>query len=369
MRAWVIREERHGSPTEAMRIEQVPKPRADIGEVIVRVKSAGINFNHIWACKGQPVPVSRLHPEEPMHIGGSDASGIIDEIGLGVKNWKIGDHVIMHPNQSCGQCVACNGFEPLSCTHQKAWGFETAWGSFAEYTKVQAQQLLTKPNNLSWDEASCFGTKLLTVYRMLVVNGQIKPQDRVLIWGAAGGLGSYAIKLCKAMGAIPVCVVSSAEKEEYCRRLGAEIVINRTEFPYLNSAGNAIEDFQEMKNFRSKLRSLTGGYDPDIVFEHVGANTFPTSVYVARKLGKIIICGATSGYQLTFDVRYLWMHQKQIIGSHAGNAHDAKRASLMVENGLIEPTLTKVFSFEKCADAHEELLSNRHMGSWAVSIS
>lgn len=371
MKAWVVREERHGNPLDAMKLETVPTPTPGAGEVVIKVKAAGVNFNQVWACWGKPVPVGILHPGEPMHIGGSDASGVVVAVGGGVKTWKVGDEVMTHPNQTCGHCAACNGFEPLSCLDQKAWGYETSYGSFGEYALVQAQQLLRKPANLSWEEASCYALKMFTAYRMLVVNSDIKPNDRVLIWGASGGLGSYAIQLCKAMSAIPICVVSSESKADYCRQLGAELFIYRNEFPYLNEPNVAGKGpTPEMRLFRSKVRELTGGYDPDIVFEHVGAATFPTSVYVARRLGKIVICGATTGYQLSFDARYLWMHQKQIVGSHGCNLHDAQRANFFIERGIVNPTLTKTYDFDDTAVAHDDLMRGSDvLGSIAIRVS
>jgi crotonyl-CoA carboxylase/reductase len=369
MRAWVIREDRHGDPISAMRLETVPVPAPRTGEVIVRVKAAGINYNQVWACKGKPVPVSGLHPDEPMHIGGSDAAGVIVALGPGVRHWKLGDEVITHPNQCCGQCPACNGLEPLSCQEQRAWGFETSWGSFGQYARVQAQQLLPKPRGLTWAEAATYGLKLFTAYRMLFVSSGLKPGDYVLVWGAAGGLGSYAIQLCRAVSAFPICVVSSPEKEAYCRSLGADLFIHREEFPYLAAPDPQPVPGVGMRQFRRKLRELTGGYDADIVFEHVGAATFPTSVFVTRRLGKIVICGATSGYAMTFDARYLWMHQKQIIGSHGCNLADATRATRLVEKGIIKPTLTRTYAFDEGALAHQQLLDDpSRFGSFSLLV-
>lgn len=370
MRAWVVREERHGKPIDAMQLETVPVPKPGPSEVLIKVKSAGVNFNHIWACLGRPVTVSQLHPDDPVHIGGSDASGIIVAMGTDVVNLKIGDEVITQPAQNCGQCGACNGFHTGGCEYGKAWGYETSHGSFAEYALVQARQVLPKPPEQPWDAASCYGLKLFTTYRMLVVNGEIKPNDRVLIWGASGGLGSYAIQMCLALNAIPICVVSSKDKEAYCRQFGAELFIDRSDYPYLSDkdASGSVPT-KDMRRFKANIRDLTGGFDPDIVFEHVGATTFPTSVFVARKFGKIVICGATTGYQLTFDVRYLWMHQKQILGSHGCSLHDAKRANIFIERGLIKPTLSKTYDFEDAALAHQDLMNGKTLlGSVAINV-
>lgn len=370
MRAWVVREERHGNPIDAMQLETVPVPEPGPGEVLIKVKAAGVNFNHIWACWGKPVPISQLHPDDPVHVGGSDASGIVVAKGEDVVRFEIGQEVITQPAQNCGQCGACNGFHTGSCEQAKAWGYETSNGSFAEYALVQARQLLPKPAGESWASASCYALKLFTAYRMLIVNGQIKPNDRVLIWGASGGLGSYAIQICLALNAIPICVVSSKDKEEYCRQFGAELFIHRNDYPYLTSKEKpSTVPTKDMRRFKANIRKLTGGFDPDIVFEHVGATTFPTSVFVARKFGKIIICGATTGYQLTFDVRYLWMHQKQILGSHGCSLHDAQRANLFIERGLIKPTLSRTYAFEDAAQAHQDLMEGKTvLGSIAIEV-
>jgi crotonyl-CoA carboxylase/reductase len=289
-------------------------------------------------------------------------------VGAGVRRWKVGDAVITHPNQSCGQCAACAGFEPLSCRQQKAWGFETSWGSFGQYARVQAQQLLPKPAHLGWEEAACYGLKLFTAYRMLFVSCTIRPDDRVLIWGASGGLGSYAIQLCRAVSAIPICVISSPAKAAYCRSLGAEHFLDRKDFPYLEGEPSAVPS-DGMRKFRHAVRKLTGGVDPDVVFEHVGAATFPTSVFVARRLGKIVICGATTGFNLNFDARYLWMHQKSIVGSHGCNAHDASRANHLVEKAVIKPTLTRTFAFTDAAVAHQTLHDDpTSQGSFALLV-
>lgn len=371
MKAWVVREERHGDPLDAMKLETVPVPKPGIGEVVIKVKASGVNYNHVWACLGKPVTVSQLHPEDPVHIGGSDASGTVAAVGPGVSKWKVGDEVLTQPCQTCGECEACNGGDPMQCLEQKAWGFETSYGSFAEYALVQQQQVLPKPKHLSWEEASCYGLKMFTAYRMLFVNCNIKPNDHVLIWGASGGLGSYAIQLCHAVNAIPICVVSSKEKEDYCRSLGAELFIHRSDFPYLNNPNQVTEvPTREMRAFRRKLRELTDGRDPEIVFEHVGEATFPTSVYVANRFGKIVICGATTGHQLSFDVRYLWMHQKTIVGSHGCNMYDASKANDLIDAKVIRPTLTKTYSFEDTAQAHDDLLKGMDFqGSLAVTIS
>src|ERR671931_1361810 len=195
MAAWVIRAEREGEPTEAFQLEQMEVPEPGAFEVTVRVMAAGVNFNNVWAALGQPVSVFRYHDEDH-HIGGSDASGIVWKVGDGETRWKPGDEVVLHCNQASYEDVEVHGLDPLAAPSQKIWGYETTWGSFAQFCKVQAQQLLPKPKNLFWEEAAAYGLTYFTAYRMLVDQCDLKPGDRVLIWGAAGGLGVFATQLC-----------------------------------------------------------------------------------------------------------------------------------------------------------------------------
>src|SRR6195952_5033040 len=227
MAAWVTREERRGEPTEAFQLEEIEVPEPGAFEVVVRVMAAGVNFNNVWAALGEPISVFRYHPNEDHHIGGSDASGIVWKVGEGVTRWKPGDEVVIHCNQASYEDVEVHGLDPLAAPSQRIWGYETTWGSFAEFTKVQAQQLLHKPANLSWAEAASYGLTYFTAYRMLIDQCKIQAGDRVLIWGAAGGLGVFAVQLCKAAGANAVGVVSSDEKGELVKSLGAVDYINR----------------------------------------------------------------------------------------------------------------------------------------------
>jgi crotonyl-CoA carboxylase/reductase len=371
MKAIVIRKEREGDPEKSMQVEEVPIPELGPSEVLVLVMAAGVNFNGVWAAQGKPVSVFKMH-KEPFHIAGSDASGIVWKVGKDVRRWKPGDEVVLHCNQSCGQCPECNGLDPLACSEQKIWGYETSWGSFAQFTKVQAQQLVQKPKQLGWEEAASYGLTFFTAYRMLVGQAQVKPGDNVLVWGAAGGLGIFAIQLCKVLGANPVAVVSSPDKIELVRGLGAEMIINRREFGFAKQPNETPEQVkkrtEEMRRFGGEIRRLTGGKDPDVVFEHVGAETFPTSVFVCKRFGKVVICGATSGFNLEFDVRYLWMRQKQILGSHFANAYQAERANELMMSGKVRPVLDQVFDFAETARAHQLMKDNKHKGKLGIRI-
>ncbi len=374
MAAWVIRADREGEPNEAFQLEEIEVPEPGAFEVIVRVMAAGVNFNNVWAALGTPVSVFNYgdHPEWGHHIGGSDASGIVWKVGEGVTKWEPGDEVVIHCNQASYEDVEVHGLDPLAAPSQMIWGYETTWGSFAQFTKVQAQQLLPKPANLSWVESSAYGLTYFTAYRMLVDRCKIQAGHNVLIWGAAGGLGVFATQLCKAAGANAVGVVSSDEKGELVKQLGAVDFINRNEFDgMMRKGGESPEEekqrFKVSRGFAKRVKEILGD-SPDIVFEHVGQATFPTSVLVAKPFGKVVICGATSGYTLDFDVRYLWMRQKEILGSHFANAYECTRANQLMAEGKIRPVLWQAMGFEGVPGAHQLLHENKHLGKISIMV-
>ena len=374
MAAWVIREERLGEPKDAFQLEEIEVPEPGAFEVIVRVMAAGVNYNNVWAALGEPVSIMRYgdHPQYGHHIGGSDASGVVWKVGPGVTRWKVGDEVVIHCNQASYEDPEVHGLDPMAAPSQRIWGYETTWGSFAQFTKVQAQQLLPKPKALSWEEAASYGLVYFTAYRMLLTRCNLQAGQRVLIWGGAGGLGVFAIQLCAIAGAHCVGVVSSAEKGELVKRLGAIDYIDRNEFAGMMRTGEESpeqekERFVASRAFAKRVKEILGDA-PDIVFEHVGKATFPTSVFAVKPFGKVVICAGTTGYNLDFDVRYLWMKQKEIIGSHFANAYECMKANELIESGQIRPVLWRTLPFDGVAEAHQLMMENRHLGKIAILV-
>jgi crotonyl-CoA carboxylase/reductase len=372
MAAWVIRREREGEPIDAFQLEEIEVPEPGAFEVIVRVMAAGVNFNNVWAARGVPVSVFDSHPEEDHHIGGSDGAGIVWKVGPGVTRWQPGDEVVIHCNQASYEDPEVHGLDPLAAPSQKIWGYETTWGSFAQFTKVQAQQLLPKPHNLTWEESAAYGLTYFTAYRMLIDRCELQAGHRVLIWGAAGGLGVFATQLCAMTGAQSVGVVNSDEKGALVKQLGAVDFINRTEFAgMMRKGGESPEEekarFKESRRFAKQVKDILGEA-PDIVFEHVGQATFPTSVLTVRPFGKVVICAGTTGYNLDFDVRYLWMRQKEIIGSHFANAYECNRANRLIEDGVVRPVLWRTLGFEGVPEAHQLMLDNKHLGKISILV-
>ncbi len=374
MHGWVVRKERHGEPLTSFRDEVVDTPEPGPNEVLVLSMAAGVNYNGVWGGLGKPVSVLDVH-KHPFHIGGSDCSGIVWKIGSAVTRWKVGDEVVLHCNMTCGECPACNGYDPMGCENQRIWGYETPYGSFAQFTIAQAQQLMPKAPNMTWEESASYALDLCTAYRMLVDRANLRPGETVLVWGGAGGLGTFACQIARMLGAVPVAVVSSAEKAEMARKFGAVGTLNRKEFPGLAWTPNETPDKKKARLDAAKafgkafMKAAGSTRGPDVVFEHPGQETFPTSVFVAAKMGRIVICAATSGFDLHFDVRHLWMRQKQIIGSHFAHAEQCWRANDLVLKGTIKPCMTAVYAYDGIPKAHDDMMNNRHMGKLSCLVS
>ena len=374
MIAWVLRREREGDLDEGYQLEEVGVPEPGAFEVVVRVMAAGVNFNSVWAALGVPISVFDQgdHPRWGHHIAGSDASGVVWKVGPGVTRWKPGDEVVLHANQASYEDVEVHGLDPLAAPSQVGWGYQTTWGSFAQFCKVQAQQLLPKPAHLSWVDSSAYGVTYFTAYRMLITQCDLQAGQNVLIWGGAGGLGVFATQLCRLAGANAVGVVSSPAKGELVKQLGGVGFIDRNEFAGMVRTGEEDgegerERFAVARSFAKRVKEILGDA-PDIVFEHVGKETFPTSVFVVKPFGKVVTCGATTGFDVDFDVRYLWMRQKRIIGSHAFNAYECMRANELVANGRIRPVLWRAMGFDALPEANRLLWCNRHLGKISIMV-
>ena len=377
MHAWVIRRERQGVPVDAMKVEVVDVPQINSHEVLVLVMAAGVNYNGVWAGLGTPISMFDVHKAE-YHIAGSDASGIVWAVGDKVKRWKVGDEVVIHCNQDDGDDEECNGGDPMFSPTQRIWGYETPDGSFAQFTRVQSQQLMKRPKHLTWEECACYTLTLATAYRMLFGHRPhiLRPGQNVLVWGSSGGLGSYAIQLINTAGANAIGIISDESKREFVLDLGAKGVINRKDFncwgqlPKVNSPEYK-EWFSETRKFGKAIWDITGkGKNVDIVFEHPGEATFPISTFVVKRGGMVVICAGTSGYNLTMDARYVWMHQKRIQGSHFANLKQASQANQLVLEKRIDPCMSEVFSWEQIPAAHMKMYRNEHKpGNMAVMVS
>jgi crotonyl-CoA reductase len=366
-------------PRKSLHIDEVPTPELGPGEALVAVMASSVNYNTVWTSIFEPVSTfgflsryGRLNDltkrhDLPYHVVGSDLSGVVVRVGPGVNKWKPGDEVVAH-------CLSVELEDPaghddtMMDPQQRIWGFETNFGGLAELSLVKSNQLMPKPAHLTWEEAACPGLVNSTAYRQLVShNGaNMKQGDVVLIWGASGGLGSYATQMALNGGAIPVCVVSSPEKAAIVQSMGAELVIDRSAENYQFWKDENTQDPKEWQRLGAKIRELTGGDDADIVFEHPGRETFGASVYVARRGGTIVTCASTSGFLHQYDNRYLWMNLKRIIGSHFANYREAWEANRLIDRGLIHPTLSKTYAMTDVGQAAYDVHRNLHQGKVGV---
>jgi crotonyl-CoA reductase len=366
-------------PRKSLHVQDVPTPELGPGEALVAVMASAINYNTVWTSIFEPVstfsflkrygklsPLTARH-DLPYQVVGSDLAGVVLRTGPGVHVWKPGDEVVAH-------CLSVELERPdghndtMLDPEQRIWGFETNFGGLAEVALVKANQLMPKPDHLSWEEAAAPGLVNSTAYRQLIsTNGaNTKLGDVVLIWGASGGLGSYATQMAVRAGATPVCVVSSPEKAEICRRMGAELILDRSAQKYEFWSDERTQNPKEWKRFGSDIRELTGGDDPDIVFEHPGRETFGASVFVARRGGTIVTCASTSGYMHEFDNRYLWMNLKRIVGSHFANYREAWAANRLIQRGIVHPTLSRTYNMSETGQATYDVHKNVHHGKVGV---
>ncbi len=377
MYAWVIRRERHDKPDKAMQVEVVDTWEIDSHEVLVFVMAAGVNYNGVWAALGVPLSPMDVH-KTPYHIAGSDASGIVWAVGSKVKRWKVGDEVVVHCNQDDGDDEECNGGDPMLSASQRIWGYETPDGSFAQFARVQTQQILPRPKHLTWEESACYILTLATAYRMLFGHRPhiLRPGHNVLVWGASGGLGSMAVQLCATAGANAIGVVSEDDKRDFVMSLGAKGVINRKNYDCWGElppvTGEGYGDYlKKTREFGKAIWDITGkGVDVDFVFEHPGQATFPVSCFVVKRGGMVVFCAGTTGYNITFDARFVWMRQKRIQGSHFAHLKQASQANKLMIERRIDPCMSEVYSWDDIPQAHMRMLNNEHSpGNMAVLVN
>ena len=369
MAAQVIRQDRLGEPRDAFRVEEVDVPEIGPGEVLVGVMAAGINYNNVWAAMGVPIDIIATRKAggdtRDYHIGGSDASGIVYAVGADVTNVKVGDEIIVHPGWWDGRDPwVLRGKDPMVAPSARIWGYDTNHGSFAQFAVAQSHQCLPKAPHLTWEEAAASTLVGTTAYRMLFgwPGNVLQQDDVVLVWGGSGGLGCQAIQLARHAGAQAVAVVSSDERGEYCKSLGAVGYINRKQFnhwgvaPHWEDAPGQAEWTKGARAFGKALWDVLGERrSPSIVFEHPGEETVPTSMFVCEQGGMVVICAGSSGYSAMVDLRYLWVRQKRFQGSHGSNDEQAKAYNELVHKKLIDPCMGRVMRFEEIGQAHQDM--------------
>jgi crotonyl-CoA reductase len=365
-------------PHKSLHVQDVAVPELAPDEAYVAVMASAINFNTVWTSIFEPLPtflfLDRLAKESrwgarhalPYHVVGSDASGVVLRVGSAVRNWKPGDKVTIHCNYVDDQDPSSHD-DAMLAANQRIWGFESNFGGLADLTVVKANQLMPKPAHLSWEEAACNALCNSTSYRMLVSHNAapMKQGDVVLVWGASGGLGGYAVQYVLNGGGIPVGVVSSPEKVALLHELGVDAVIDRKSEGFRFWKDEHTQDEGEWRRLGKRIRELAGD-DPNIVFEHPGRQTMGASVFVCARGGVVVTCAATSGYMIEYDNRHLWMKLKRIVSSHFANYREAWEANRLICLGKIQPILSAVYPLDEVGEATYQIHHNLHEGKLGV---
>jgi NADPH:quinone reductase-like Zn-dependent oxidoreductase len=340
-----IRIHAHGD-FSALKMEELPRPDPKSGEVLVRIHSVALNHLDLWVRKGLPgisLPI----------IPGSDGSGTIEKLGENLPDnfsLKMGDPVIILPFRTCRQCTYCRSGNEELCNEYQIPG-EQIDGTMAEFVSIPSDYLLQKPENLNLNHAAAFPLVFLTAFHMLTCKANLQKDNRVFIWGASSGIGHAAIQIARNLGAQIITTAGTTAKEEFAKKMGADFVIN-----YTNS------------DVAEEVKKLTGGHGVDIVFEHVGQESWSDSLKILARGGKIVTCGATTGATVRINLRHLFIKHQQIIGSTMGNRNDMIEIIKLIEGGILKPHIDNIFSIDKIGDAHEYLESGKQMGKVVVSF-
>jgi len=365
-------------PRRSLHVGEVPTPELAPDEVYLAVMASSINFNTVWTSIFEPLPtfgfLDRLGREsvwgarhaQDFHVVGSDASGVVLQVGSAVRNWKPGDRVVVHCNHVDDQDPSAHD-DSMLAANQRIWGFETNYGGLAELSVVKANQLMPKPEHLTWEEAAVNGLCASTSYRMLVGKhgARMKQGDSVFVWGATGGIGAYAVQLVLNGGGLPVGVVSNEQRVKLLQAMGCEHVIDRAAEGYRFWKDEHTQDEGEWRRLGKKVRELIGD-DPDIVFEHPGRQTMGASVFITKRGGTVVTCAATSGYMIEYDNRHLWMKLKRIVSSHFANYQEAWEMNRLIDRGAIQPVMSAVYDLDQVGEAAALVHQNKAEGKLAV---
>lgn len=334
---------KHGGP-EVLELMDLPIPQPRAREVRVKVRAVALNHLDLWVRKGWP---GLLLPFP--HVLGSDVAGVVDAVGAEVADLSLGAEVLINPGLSCGACAKCLAGDDVLCRRYQILGEDVA-GGYAEYVCVPRQNVLAKPQRLSFEEAACLPLTFLTAWHMLFARAQLKAGETVLIHAAGSGVGSAAVQLAKLAGARVIATASTAVKLEKARAFQADHLINYVE-----------QDFHE------EVKKITSRKMVEVVFEHVGATTWEKSIACLAKGGRLVTCGATSGHQVKIDLRTLFYKSISLLGSTMGSKSELFPVLDLVERGKLVPVLDRVLPLEQVAEAHGLLADRKSFGNVVVT--
>jgi NADPH:quinone reductase-like Zn-dependent oxidoreductase len=334
----------HGSP-DVLKFIDVPQPTIKPAEVLVRVKACALNHLDLWVRQGLP-GVSFPLP----HIPGSDIAGEIAQIGSDVSTLRVGQKVVLSPGVSCGQCPACVSGLDNRCRQFTNLGYMID-GGCAEFVRVPEVNCLPYPENLSFEEAAAVPLVFQTAWHMLVSRAELQPGEDVLILGAGSGVGSAAIQIAKFLGARVFATAGTDEKLQKAKQLGVDHGINH-----------------KSQKIRDEVRRITNKRGVDVVFEHVGTATWDDSLASLAPSGRLVTCGATTGFDAKIDLRFLFSRQLSLLGSYMGTKSELHTVLKLVAAGRLKPIVDRVFPLAEAAAAHTYLESGSQFGKVVLRV-
>ena len=342
MQAAILRQ--HGE-RDAIQLESIPIPQPHYGDVRIQVHACALNWLDVGIRRGPkfgeiPLPL----------IGGGDIAGTIDSIGDGVSNWQVGDEVIVYPLVTCGVCEFCRRGEPTTCPKHQIIG-EHIDGGMAEYTVVPADNLLSKPENLSFVEASALPVVGMTAWHMLISVGKLRPGEIALILGAGGGVASLGIQIAHHAGATVFATTSTPEKADKAKALGAHQVFNYRDADWVQ-----------------QILDTTDGRGVDIVQDNVGSATWANALKVLARNGRLVPCGSHSGASFTMEIPQIYHRQLSILGSNGGTIHDLMCVLDLVEQGHLKPVVDTTLSLSEIHEGHRLLEDHDHFGKVVITM-
>jgi len=333
-----IRLHQHGGP-DALRLDDLPDPQAGPGQAVIDVKAAGINQLDLWVRRGMPgrtIPFPR--------IPGADAAGVVREVGAGVTNVTPGQRVLLNPHTSCGRCDACSAGNMSMCLSYAIWGEHTD-GTYAQRIAVPAHCAIPIPDALPFDVAAAAPLVFVTSWRMLLVRGRLRAGEDVLIHSVGAGVGTTCLAMAKMTGARVIATASTDEKCEKAKALGADIVLNSTR-----------------EDVAKRVREITAKRGVDVVVDYIGKDTWGKSLLCLKRGGRLVTCGATTGFDPPEDLRHIFFRQLEIHGSTMGNNDDLMAALRCLFQGRLRPVIDSTFPLAAAADAHRKIEARATFG-------
>lgn len=341
MKAAVYREHSE-DPRQVVKIEDIDAPKPESSEVLIEVEAASYNYNDLWGIWGKPIKI-------PMpHISGSDAAGTVVEIGENVTaNIRIGDRVVAHPNLTCRVCYECTSGREYDCLNRKVWGFQTGplWGGFAQYTHLPAVNVVKLRDNVSFNDAAAISMVGMTAWHMLVTRANILPGQTVLIMGGGSGMGIAGIQIAKLFNCLVIATAGNKDKMDKCLQLGADFAVNHRE-----------------SDWYKKVREITNKQGVDVIFEHIGKSTFPQELSLLKMGGTLVSTGATTGYDSTIDLRYLFFKGINLLGATQGTKAGLEEVIRWVSEGKIRPIIDTILPFSNMVEGHVKMAGSQLFG-------